>query len=273
MANKYRELCAKAIETNGGYYGRGYSDRYALSWSVPVYDGIPDFDEMLERLKKGGHDYSLEPDTPLDPELLQAAREDWNDDARQERLYTMILEDMQQGVRDADSASYRSVRPDIAKRYGLSHMEAFPRVYRRKVPDDIAYYPTRKQDWILVDPWRHLPEFNVEFEFHGRGGKHLCPTDFEGNSLELSSEDLAEAIRDGAMDQGYSNQWCQKLLAFIHECDLMFTSKAASEEFNYMLLFRFWTDHIEEVVTGSQTLLKEADEREQQREITLSNQD
>lgn len=234
MPNTYRKLCADAIERNSGY-SRGYHERCALEWNVAVSANKSRFDELyplaLQRLRE---DYGVTEPAWTAAALHQIKR-DWDRGMDGDgRNYYSIIEDMRMGVTDADS--YRTLRPEIAARYGLSYYR-FPRKYVKVTSDDVCYYPARKQGWKLEDPYT-VPMFDVSWEFHGRGGKHLCLTEFEGRSLEHSSEDLAEMIRNPDNAANYSNEWCQKLLAFIHECDLCFTHQAVEQEWEYQASYR-----------------------------------
>jgi hypothetical protein len=123
----------------------------------------------------------------------------------------------------SECEGYNTYGPATAARYGLPY-QRFPKQYVR-VTNESAYYPARKKGWKLVDPYLTV-HFEAAYNLAGRGGKHLVVTEFENRTLDMSSEDLAEAIRDD--DGGYfnralfSNQWCRKLLAMSACC-----SKAA----------------------------------------------
>lgn len=266
MANKYRELCARAIQNNGGY-SRGYHERNALSWEVGVYESIPDYDEMFKKVvTKVGDTYNIDPATPLDADLLEELKEEWESQSEQDALYYSIAESMRWGVTDCDS--YRTIRPEIAHRYGLPY-ERFPKQFVRR-KDECAYYPAKVEGWVVKDPYI-VPMFDVTWSFQGRGGKHLCLNEFEGKSLEMSSEDLAERIRTD--DSGeYSNAWCQQLVAFIHECDLCFTGAAVSQEFQYQCTFQFY-QKLEEIEQETESRHKAAEDRALEQEIITNTKD
>jgi hypothetical protein len=248
MANIYRELCARAIENNGGY-SRGYHERFALSWNVGVSARKSSFDELyplaLERLKE---DHGVtEPDWTA--AALHNVKTDWDRKMEKGELFYWIIEDMQRGVTEADS--YKTLRPEIAARYGLPYSR-FPKKYARR-NKEMAYYPAKVDGWILVDPYT-VEQFDVSWEFHGRGGKHLCLTEFEGKPLNNCSEDLAESILQD--DSGeYSNQWCQKLVAFIHECDLCFTHENVEKEWEYQAAYRLAQELLEAHEEGDENEL------------------
>lgn len=233
MANTYRRLLADVIEKNGGY-SRAYSERCALEWTVGVYARLSTFDELYPlALKRLQEDHGITAPNWTAAALQEVARK-WDRDMENGTLWNWIVEDMRRGVIEADT--YRSVRPEIAARYGLSGSErVMPLRYKRRT-DEMAYHPAKKEGWIMVNPYANIERYDVSWEFHGRGGKHLCLTEFEGKSLEHRSDDLAEAIRED--DSGeYPNSWCQKLLAFIHECDLCFTSKIVEQEWEYQAAY------------------------------------
>lgn len=252
--NVYRRLLVGAIERNGGYRG-GYHDRYALSWNVSIHEYVKPFDILFP--KALAHDYGPGSDADLDPELLTKVRNEWDDEEHMNQVWDWVVESMRRGVVDADA--YRTVRPEIAARYGLpGSEEAMPRQYKRRT-DESAYHPAGREGWIKINPYRNTLYFDVEWEFAGRQGKHLCLTEFEGHKLDMRSADLAEAIREN--ESGYSNEWCQKLLAFIHECDLCFTQEAIREEFKYQMLYQL-AQELDEVADETKRLKKEAAERQ-----------
>lgn len=123
---------------------------------------------------------------------------DWDDEQR----WRHAQESIAWGL-DGDCC-YRMLMSDTAKRFGLS--------------DETRY--------------------EVEFGLAGRMGKHLVVTSFEGQDLRISNRDLIEYLDDNEEGQHFSNQWCQALLAMMHDWEVMFTSKIASEEMEYELAFR-----------------------------------
>lgn len=245
----WRELCARAIEANYGY-SRGYGERFALEWTVGIYVGVPDSDDLLDPRKgKPGVWEALRENWSVTREEFEATvsdkrlaewREEWDDERNKSNLWQFVVEVMADDFRGSvQGTTWASVRPEIANRYGLGYYS--PVRFERRDPDkDRAYYPAKVEGWKRVSEFANVPDFDATFEFHGRGGKHLCLVEFEGVSIEHSSDDLADLIRNHNDERGgcYSNEWCQKLLAYIHECDLMFTSKLAGEEFEYQCRFR-----------------------------------
>lgn len=198
--NPFRKLLADVVEANGGY-SRFLDSDFPLSWEVPIWDITTDFDKVFPKaLTMLSEDFGIDtlsiPDT-----VMKELQEEWVEEAEDAMFFNSVVEDMQSSVKHDDT--YKALRPEIAKRYGLSG-------------DD--YY-------------------EVRFEFHGRGGKHLVVHSFEGVKLEgVSSKDMTEALR--SEDESYTNQWCQKLLAMTQEWDLCFTSNNASEEWNYQAAYR-----------------------------------
>lgn len=235
----WRELCARAVEANCGY-SSGYFDRYALSWDVAINWGVPDADspgiqtDAFNALAENWGVTREQFDAVVSQEAWDAWAEEWDDESSQSRVWSWVQEDMARGVTDADT--YRTIRREIATRYGLSY-ERFPKQYTKIMQEDKCYYPAGVKGWQLVNPWT-MPQFKVEWEFAGRQGKHLCLSWFEGKSLRMRSDDLSADITSDSEAESYSNEWCQKLLAFIHECDLCFTSANVKQEFEYQVSFR-----------------------------------
>lgn len=228
MANIYRRLLAEAIEKNGGY-SRHY-ESWPLSWDVGLYASKESFNSLYglarARLKE---DWGVEQSNWTMAALTQV-KLDWDHQMDSGELFNWILEDMRNSVTDGDT--YCTYRPEIAARYGLPYTR-FPRKYRKRVPGEGPYYPAGREGWVLEDPYT-VESFEVEWEFAGRSGKHLVLTGFEGRKLErLTSEGLAGLLRGEEDGSCYTNAWCQRLLAMIHEWDLCFTSEAVTQEWEY----------------------------------------
>jgi hypothetical protein len=247
--NIWRELLARAIERNGGY-SRGYHERFALEWTVGIYVGVPSSEALLNPLRpeegvwgtlKENWGVSREEFMQaVSSEALAEWREEWDSDSRKQSLWDDVREGMGEMLRgNVKGTTYGSVRPEIANRYGLGYYS--PKLYSRLIGDESAYYPAKVKGWRIEGEFNNVPDFDATFEFHGRGGKHLCLASFEGKDIRGRSDELAEMIRTDheSWARGtYSNDWCQMLLAYIHQCDLMFTSEAASKEFLYQCTFR-----------------------------------
>lgn len=102
--------------------------------------------------------------------------------------------------------------------------------------------------------WDGSKPMDLTWEFHGRGGKHLVLTEFEGLSLENhSSETLAEELMsqtngrqtvddEPKLIKGY--EWdisfglIRKLYKFMRQCEAELTSEKASAETEYSAAFR-----------------------------------
>lgn len=218
--NTYRKMLAKAIENNGGY-SRGYHDRFAISYEVGLYYADTDIDHIAQ-VAAEHHG--------LDLKLFEVVRDqlDWDEDQHWRWAQGDMAEDLN------DDYAHNTYGPDTASKFGLPY-RAFPRKYKRQT-DEMAYYPSTKAGWILVDPYINL-DFDVKFGLYGRSGKHLCVESFEGIDLTQSSESLVEEIlsEDTYYSSGYSNVWCRNLLAMMHEWEEMFTSKKASAELEWRL--------------------------------------
>jgi hypothetical protein len=258
--NIWRELLARAVEKNGGY-SSGYHERYALEWNVALGFGVPDSDRVLQNVFEHDNMEHTREDfmCVVPPERLEEWCSDWDDEHTQERLWSIVQESMAEGVTGSVKGTYlASIRPEIANRYGLVYHN-WPWKFARRTEEDMAYYDAyKKAGWMRVEPFSKDIEFDASFELHGRSGKHLCLTEFEGRSLEMSSDKFAETLRK--WDDGYSNEWCQKLLAYIAECDEMFSSKAVKGEFDYQVLYRAAQD-LNDLYDECEKAQKEAAER------------
>ena len=77
--------------------------------------------------------------------------------------------------------------------------------------------------------------FDMELKNYGRGGKHVCLTRFDYESLDkFMSGDLADLIdpeteKDYNYDTMFSNGWCRRLMGIMDELDACLTDKAAAE--------------------------------------------
>jgi hypothetical protein len=212
MANTCRKLLADAIERNCGY-SSGYHDRYALSWNVALDSGVPDWDgrfipEVMERYKEN---FGGEP--VFSPEQLADFESEWDNEGNQNRVWESVRDSMAGGVTDCDT--YRTWSPEVERKYSFKSDPLAAKMNPKKT------FTGKHYDYF----------FDVFWEFAGRCGKHLCLTEFEGLSLGLSADDLADAIRN---DEGnYPNEWCRKLLAMIEEWDKCFSHEAVRSEFRY----------------------------------------
>lgn len=151
---------------------------------------------------------------------------DWNPD----EMWNIVQEEMYDRLNDDDGN--RTYSPDTAAKYGLTLDENY---------------------------------FEVNFELHGRSGKHLVVTKFEGVSLKRSARDFVDALRDDAEWEEFSEEWCTNLLAMIDEWDSIFTQKNASDQMEDIAAARM---HI---------VLEEIDDaekaREMRREVQMSEED
>jgi hypothetical protein len=203
-----RELLARAVESNGGYT-RHLSGSWPLSWEVPIQSRKSTFDELFDAaVKQLRQDHIGDEPTHWTPAHLKNVKFDWNSSMRGGGLFYQIAEDMRNDVQDSDT--FKFMRPEIEKRYGLSVDPLRTRMYIKEPGCKFRI----EHDYPRA--------FDVEFEFVGRGGKHLVISAFEGRKLVgLSAKDLAQMMRSG--DGAYSNAWCRDLLAMVHEWDLCFT--------------------------------------------------
>lgn len=78
--------------------------------------------------------------------------------------------------------------------------------------------------------------FDVEFGLYGRGGKHLCVTEFKGRKVD---RDLIDVLREvGESYHCVPNLWCRQLLAMIEEWNQCFSREAVLREYNYQLAWQ-----------------------------------
>lgn len=218
MANVFRRLLADAIRRNGGY-SRGYHDRFAVSYEVGLYY-IDLSLSHLERLARKEHN-AAEWGAP--PAI------EWDEN----RVFESIQWQMCEGLNDDDGN--RTLSPETAARCGFAYNTPTGlKYYSRIVPGkDFAYHPAKVAGWKIVNPYC-APFFEVTFGLYGRGGKHLCVTEFEGKSLDnISADDLADAIEND--DSGdYPNRWCRSLYAAMLDWGQTFTERNASAEMEYL---------------------------------------
>ncbi len=233
--NKLRLMLADKIESNGGY-SSGYHDRFAIEYPVGLYYADLDKDHIYKLMcEDQGY---LPPITGLE----------WDEN----KIWEIVQEQMYYSLNDDDGN--RTYSPATAKKYGLP-MHRFPRKFKRK-STECAYCPAKKEGWILDEPF-DCEYFDVRFELHGRSGKHLVVTEFEGHDLKMRSEDLAEQIRKhDSWRTSYSNKWCVKLLAMMEEWETIFSSKNASAEMEYQAAFLMYQDQEERVEAWRKALKK-----------------
>lgn len=253
--NTYRRLLVAALESNGGYIS-GYHDRYALEWNVALNNGVPDSNVLLgpkgaaatwQELQANHGVSADEFDAVIDDAKLMHFCDKWDTDSNLRRVWTWVQEDMARCITDCDS--YSTYSPKTAARYGLPGSHA--KLHSGKRYDHKHKYRD--------GAWSHTLSFDVNFGLHGRGGKHLCVHMFEGRSLAARNSELAEAISTD--DEGmYSNVWCQKLLAMIHEWNICFSREAVNREFEYQCRYRFVSE-LNDLYDEAVSEAKEAAER------------
>lgn len=214
--NTWRKLLANKIEANCGYGDRWA--RYAIEYNVGLYYVDLSPEHMYELAVKEGHT-----DLPL-------VEFEWNEDSE----YEWAQQNAARGILDGDDCCYNSYDVPTSIRFGLPY---FTKRRYAKRTNECAFYPAKVSGWMIKDQYANV-EFEVEFGLYGRGGKHLCITEFEGRKLNMSSDDLAEAIREDD-DGSYSNKWCQNLLAMMTLWEEYFTPQKASAELEYQAAHSF----------------------------------
>lgn len=211
--NAYRKMLIEAVESNNGYHARWVS--YPIEYTVGLYYTRNRVEDYAEDLISSGE---------LDPKLWSLIEDEFVEDFDMDAEWQHVQEDMSQAL-DYDFRTYGQA---TATKFGLPYRR-IPNQYKR-LDKEVAYWPTSKKGWILVDPYINL-QFDVEFSLEGRGGKHLVIAGFEGHKLAgMSSRAFIEALEDP--DTKFSNEWCRNLLAMMQEWGVLFTSKATSYEFD-----------------------------------------
>lgn len=202
----FRTILADKIESNGGYFDR--DGRHVLSWCVPAYGpayGLGPLDIVQELVKQG--DFTSPADVLLRFPDVEKIWDGWFNTSSY--FYEHLAEDMQSSVHDAET--YRMWSPDIARKYRFSYTGLG------------AEKP-----------------FAATFEFRGRGGKHLCVTEFDGVALSGRNFDASELPT-------YPILWVRRLCGMIEEWDKCFTPQAAQDEARYLSVWRFaqWLEYVE----------------------------
>ena len=204
MTNNIAHKLADAIESNGGYYSR--HNMWPLSWDVSVWSR-----RTVKDIARLYIEESRDEDRAAVAVALVTSESD-NLSGRYVKLEVKrfnldqagdwAIESMRYSLDEDDT--YRYVSPEVYEKHGL--------------PNDT--------------------QFDVEFELYGRGGKHLCITEFGGRRLAgIDAEDLRGA--EYLEEHGISDDWCLKLLAYIAEADKMFSRESVQKEFEHQMQFQF----------------------------------
>lgn len=197
--NVYRHLLYKALAENGGY------DKYPVAYTVKLWHVDSSVDAVYAAIE--GEKPAMHPDL------------DWDAD----REYDWAQEDLYRGLKDWDS--YKMLSPSVAKRYGIQTESPLAQIGKRFKLKSASkcYYPSKHPSFVkVVDD----TPYDVKFTCEGRGGSHVCIDEFEGRDMRKFSKELL-LDEDSS---NYSNWWCQKLLAMMHEWETCLTSKSASAD-------------------------------------------
>lgn len=246
--NIFRKLLIDALEDNGGYGGNHRSDRYPIAFNVKVH-GSCDVDRIIDKLAEGDPKQAKLARYLMDNDLIQ-----WDGDSE----WYWAVEQARESATDSDS--YRTMSPTTATRFGLPYTR-FPRKYKRRTNEG-AFYPAGKPGWMSVDPYT-APRYDVKFAFAGRSGGYVVIDGFEGKQLRgMSTESLIDDIKDD--DGGYTNEWCQALVAMIYEWDRCFTWKTATEAVRYQMAFSLnqiveeWQEQMRDIREAKKATAREA---------------
>lgn len=221
--NTWRKLLAQKVYSNAGY-SAGRGETYAIEYNVGLYyvDLSP---EKMHKLavEQGYTDLPLI-DFPWD----------------QNSEFEYAQQDAARSIYDGDDCTYRSYGVAESIRFGLPYFTEYHKRKIKRRTNECAYYPAKVSGWIIESPYANV-EFEVEFGLYGRGGKHLCVTEFEGRKLNMTSDTLADDILNSEDHgyNGYTNKWCQKLLAMMHVWEEYFTPHKASAEIEFQAAYSF----------------------------------
>jgi hypothetical protein len=199
--NGFKRLLTSII-VKKGYKSRSYANNL-LSWNVSCpFEVLPLKKLVATDTFKNHFNFTVE--TKKQKKIfklaVKLAKREWDVD----EVWNTVTEDMANGVRGQYAAdSYYFLSPQVAQKYGVSH-------------DD---------------------KLDATFEFHGRGGKHLCLTQFEGFDLTLDRWDFDYRLQGYDSGYRYTNKTIRLLCAYIEECDRMFTEENIKEEFEHNCAF------------------------------------
>jgi hypothetical protein len=87
--------------------------------------------------------------------------------------------------------------------------------------------------------WNEELPYRVKFQFHGRGGKHLCPVEFGHYDLRVRPEYLAEQMLEWPMKD------VRALYKLCRQWDVDFTPEKASSEVEYQAAWTLFHNYIE----------------------------
>lgn len=246
--NIFRKLLIDALEDNGGYGGNYRSDRYPIAFNVKIH-GSCDNDHIIAKLAEEDPKQAKLARYLMDNDLIQ-----WGGDSE----WYWAVEQARESVTEGDA--FRTMSPATAIRFGLPYIR-FPRKYKRRTTE-AAYYPSDKPGWVLVNPYV-APQYSVSFAFAGRSGGYVVIDGFEGKQLRgMSTESLIDDIKDD--DGGYTNKWCQSLVAMMYEWDRCFTWKTATDEVRYHMAYSLgriveeWREAMRDIREAKKATVKEA---------------
>lgn len=224
MNNKLKQEVYDLLKSNGGYHG----GPFPLSWNVALYDTDTDWESVL-------------------PKALTC----------EEFSFACFCK----------STMRRAIKQVAASYNPESMWESTQEYLWRSLNEDNTYNtcsPEVLKKWKLDDQY-----FDVKLELHGRCGKHLVISEFEGiklypmrNSELIHNSFFLTILKDNEDLYGgaFSNQWVRRLAAYVEECNKMFTSKKASEEFNFQVVYNI-ASRIYEAANEIETKRKETRKR------------
>jgi hypothetical protein len=200
MAGRYnrwlRQKLGTRIRANGGY-SRHNEESKPLSWTVHYFQQL-ETPEQAAPLIAGEYYLNMADFVLHHPDFDERFAEQSKTEMwtyAQERLVDDLVDD--EGL--------RMWSPQTADRYGFDYK------------GEGAERP-----------------FDMSLQNYGRGGKHVCLTRFDCETLEgMSSEDFAESIEqhldpDVNYGRGFTNGWCRKLMGILDELDEALTEENAA---------------------------------------------
>ena len=203
-----KQRLIEELNKNAGYYSD--HTHFAIEYNVALHYADTTVENLIKVARRdleGDFELFEEPDEHLLSDFWQQA---------QESLGWSL---------GRDCSNYRSFTEEACRFAGLTY-KSWPRKY---VKEDKNSPHASARSWTTSES---TPEFDAEYGLYGRGGKHLCVTEFQHKDLTISTVNLTERLEDDEECRyyGYTDQWCRELLAAMQIWKEEFTPKAASAE-------------------------------------------
>lgn len=201
MPNAYRKILAKKIDRLGGYSARW--DTYPVEFDVSLWPANIDLEDCVERIISGTSGALEYCDIPKQYIGVVAKKVKIKDGI----IFDQTVERLQFDLQDCDT--FRFIRPEIENKYGIQQPKN---------------------------------GYSVTFALEGRGGKHLVIVEFENVELKgintgtiielLTTHGDCEPYGD-ISDPHFTNKWVLHFLAFLEECQIMFSRNSVKTQAEY----------------------------------------